>query len=137
MKCHWRACCDAHAGEEEQDGPSEEDFSGDSVRLKPQAPPGATGEIARILNARDHFAVMDIPRESEGTEVKKAFRSKLVCGKAWRRSTYTHELVQAQNLSSILLSGLVCICFAMLCSASLSFTLQQGQQKGFKSTQTE
>lgn len=49
------------------------------MRLKPLAPAGATGEIARILNARDHFAVMDVEREADTAEVKKAFRSKLVC----------------------------------------------------------
>ena len=46
--------------------------------MKPQAPKEATGEIERILNARDYFAVMDVPRDSDAQEIKKAFRSKLV-----------------------------------------------------------
>jgi len=63
------------ADEAEQDDSGQ---FGQTVRLKPQAPPGATGEIERILNARDHFAVMDVPRDCDTAEIKKAFRSKLV-----------------------------------------------------------
>eukprot|EP00967_Tisochrysis_lutea_P073949 scaffold99182_cov24-Tisochrysis_lutea.AAC.1 len=60
--------------------PDEEELHadfGDSVRLKPHVLPGATGEIARILSARDFFAVMDVPRDSDAERIKKAFRSKL------------------------------------------------------------
>eukprot|EP00983_Pelagomonas_calceolata_P091799 1157590-Pelagomonas_calceolata.AAC.6 len=61
--------------------PDEEELHadfGDSVRLKPHVLPGATGEIARILSARDFFAVMDVPRDSDAERIKKAFRSKLI-----------------------------------------------------------
>lgn len=62
----------------EEEDTSGSTFGGESVRLKPEAPAGATGEIARILNAKDYFAVLDVPREADGAEVKKAKMSKMV-----------------------------------------------------------
>lgn len=69
----------AGGDEGEHGGPEDGSSSfGDSVRLKAQAPPGCTGEIARILNSRDHYAVLDIPRTASASDIKKAYRLKQV-----------------------------------------------------------
>jgi hypothetical protein len=49
-----------------------------TVRLPVLNVAGASGEIARILAARDHFAVLEVARDAEATDIKRAFRQKQV-----------------------------------------------------------
>lgn len=51
---------------------------GDSVRLPILKVPGAEGEIARILQARDHYTVLEVARDATPTDIKKAYRVKQV-----------------------------------------------------------
>ncbi|KAL6753807.1 hypothetical protein V8C86DRAFT_433672 [Haematococcus lacustris] len=48
----------------------------DSVQLPVIKVAGSSGEIARILEARNHFAVLDLDRGCSALDVKKAYRSK-------------------------------------------------------------
>ncbi len=46
----------------------------EGILLSTEVPKGATGEVARVLGCDNYFDVLEVPREAEANDIKKAHR---------------------------------------------------------------
>ena len=77
--------------------------------LKPEVPPGAEGEIRRVLSVTTWYEVLDVPPEADAAVIKRAKHAKALLthpDKA-KGAVGAHEAAQRVNLVSS--GGSVCI----------------------------